>query len=181
MQSFRIQPYWIVLKRKCFFVMHEKEKKLTHTHTITFLNAVCVVSRPLPECSLSVVSLVVFQQGSLNTLQLRFFPVVYSCCSWGANIFGENICLFTSFSYCDNSNIYFPFPFIPPVMDLPLKKSAIFDELLISNQIRHMLLFTYASVNKNALIFFLFKESRHVKRTAITTKTMFFFKNRPRY
>lgn len=137
MQSFRIQPYWIVLKRKCFFVMHEKEKKLTHTHTTTFLNAVCVVSRPLPECSLSVVSLVVFQQGSLNTLQLRFFPVVYSCCSWGANIFGENICLFTSFSYCDNSNIYFPFPFIPPVMDLPLKKSAIFEELLISNQRRH--------------------------------------------
>ena len=35
--------------------------------------------------------------------------------------------------------------------------------------------------NKNALIFFLFKESRHVKRTAIKAKTMFFFKNRPRY
>ena len=78
MQSFRIQQYWIVLKRKCFFCDARKKEKLTHTHTTTFLNVVCVVSRPLPECSLSVVGLVVFQQGSLNTLQLRFFSVVQS-------------------------------------------------------------------------------------------------------
>ena len=63
-----------------------------------------------------------------------------------------------------------------------MDQSAIFEELLISSQIRHMLLFTYASVNKkNRPYIFLFKESRHVKRTAIKAKTMFFFKNRPRY
>ena len=44
-------------------------------------------------------------------------------------------------------------------MDLPLKKSAIFEELLISNQITHMLLFTYVPVNKNALIFFYLKKA----------------------
>ena len=36
MQSFRIQPYWIVLKRKCFFCDARKREKLTHTHTTTF-------------------------------------------------------------------------------------------------------------------------------------------------
>ena len=65
-------------EKEVFFCDARKKEKLTHTHTTTFLNVVCVVSRPLPECSLSVVSLVVFQQGSLNTLQLRFFSVVQS-------------------------------------------------------------------------------------------------------
>ena len=180
MQSFRIQPYWIVLKRKCFFCDARKREKLTHTHTTTFLNAVCVVSRPLPECSLSVVSLVVFQLGSLNTLQLRLFSVV-QLLLLGSKHFRRKylpLCFFLSTATIP---IYFPFLFIPPVMDLPLKKSAIFEELLISSQIRHMLLFTYASVNKQKRPYiFLFKESRHVKRSA-TVKTMFFFKNRPGY
>ena len=136
------------MKRKCFFFCDARKKeKLTHTHTTTFRNVVCVVSRPLPECSLSVVSLVVFQQGSLNTLQLRFFSVV-QLLLLGSKHFRRKylpLCFFLSTATIP---IYFPFFFIPPVMDLPLTKSAIFEELLISSQIRHMLLFTYASVNK---------------------------------
>ena len=152
MQSFRIQQYWIVLKRKCFFCDARKKEKLTHTHTTTFLNVVCVVSRPLPECSLSVVGLVVFQQGSLNTLQLRFFSVVQSLLLESKHFRRASLLLSHTVT---NSSIYFPFPFIPPVMD----QSAIFEELLISSQIRHMLLFTYTSINKNALISFHLKKA----------------------
>lgn len=144
-------------KEVFFFVMHEK-KKNSHSHTTTFLNVVCVVSRPLTECSLSVVGLVVFQQGSLNTLQLRFFSVV-QLLLLGSKHFRRKylpLCFFLSTATIP---IYFPFLFIPPVMDLPLKKSAIFEELLISSQIRHMLLFTYTSINKNALISFYLKKA----------------------
>ena len=64
MQSFKIQPYWIVLKRKCFLWCTKKGK--THTHTYDNESKCCLRRRrPLPKCSLSVVSLVVYQQGSL--------------------------------------------------------------------------------------------------------------------